>query len=155
HQAYRRHLQAVTRSCRWTPRRRRRGPRTTVRRALPVHAATRPPPGRAPRHPRSGIASPLAHELHARHVRIPRAPSAEYGEHRATEEREIEPDAPVVDVPDIERQSIAPRKRVAAVHLYEAGDAGTHLVPAPLLRRVARQVLRQQRARTDERHLAP
>src|SRR5262249_62252373 len=84
----------------------------------------------------------------------PGPPSAQDGEHRPAQDREIEPDAPVVNVPDVERKAVVPRQRVAAAHLHETGDAGTNSVPARLLRRVTRQILRQQRPGTDQRHVA-
>ena len=60
----------------------------------------------------------------------------------------------MVDVPDVERELLVPRHRVAAVHLRPAGDPRSHLVAARLLRRVQRQVLHEQRTRADQAHVA-
>src|SRR5581483_12491340 len=45
-------------------------------------------------------------------------------------------------------------ERVPSAHLREAGDAGLHLVATRLLGRVAAEILRQQRPRADEGHVA-
>src|SRR5262249_27690890 len=87
-------------------------------------------------------------------MRITRTDAGEDRAYRPAHDRQVEHCAPVVDVPDVERQPIVPRERVAAAHLDEASDARTHLVPASLIRRIAWKILRQEGPRTDQRHFA-
>ena len=70
------------------------------------------------------------------------------------ENRAVERERAGVDVADVELELIFPAKRVAAVDLREAGDAGPHFVPPRLLRRVAVEILHQQRPRADQAHVA-
>ena len=60
----------------------------------------------------------------------------------------------IVDIPDVEAEFFSPGEIVAAMALRPSGDAGSHVVAAHLLGRVKRQILHQQRARADERHVA-
>jgi hypothetical protein len=71
----------------------------------------------------------------------------------AGEDPQVEPEAAVVDVPDVECQLLVPRHVVPPVDLRPAGQPGLHLVPARLLGRVPVEVLDEQRTGTDERHL--
>ena len=105
------------------------------------------------------LARPLrraaAHELGHGGVSARRDPVAARERHeRAPEDPKVEPEAPVVDVPDVERELFLPREPVPSAHLGQAGQAGRDLVAARLLGGVALEVLRQQRARTDQRHVA-
>src|SRR5207253_4578755 len=71
------------------------------------------------------------------------------------EDVQVETEARVVDVPDVEGELLLPGDRVPAAHLREAGDSREHVVTPRLLGRVAREVLHQQGTRPDERHVAP
>ena len=73
---------------------------------------------------------------------------------RTAEDLAVEAKGPVVDVPDVQRELVVPRERVAAVDLRPARDPRPHLVPPLLLGCVEIEVLHQQRARADEAHLA-
>src|SRR5438132_9787504 len=66
----------------------------------------------------------------------------------------IEPYADVVNIPDIELELVGPRNRVAAIDLRPAGQSWFDFVPPRLFRRVAVEVLHQQRTRTDQAHIA-
>ena len=70
------------------------------------------------------------------------------------ENLDIEPERPVVDVPDIVFEFFLPADGIATIDLRPAGDAGAHLVAAGLFRRVAVEVFHQQRARPDQAHVA-
>ena len=67
---------------------------------------------------------------------------------------QVEDGTTVVDVPDVEREPLVPRRRVAPVHLCPAGDARPNLQAAGLPVAVAGEVLHRQRPRADEAHLA-
>ena len=60
----------------------------------------------------------------------------------------------MIHVPHVEGELLLPGEGVAPVHLRPAGDAGQHFVAARLLGGVAVEVLHQQRARTDQAHVA-
>src|SRR5690606_35931126 len=55
---------------------------------------------------------------------------------------------------DVEAEAFVPTERVPPLDLREPGDARHPLVTPSLLRRVAAEVLRQERPRPDERHVA-
>ena len=67
---------------------------------------------------------------------------------------DIQPEGVVIDIPYVEGELVLPGEGVAPVHLCPAGDAGEDFVAARLLGGVAVEVLDQQRARTDQAHLA-
>src|SRR5688500_547995 len=73
---------------------------------------------------------------------------------RASQDPRIESKAVSLDILDVEPEACRPIERVAPRYLRQTGDARPHLVAAPLLRRIARQVFDQQRTRTDERQLS-
>ena len=50
------------------------------------------------------------------------------------DDADVQPERPVIHVPDIQLKTLIPSQRVAAVHLRPAGDAGRQLMPAGLLR---------------------
>ncbi len=72
---------------------------------------------------------------------------------RQDDDLEVQPQRAVIDVPHVQREFLLPGERVAPVDLRPTGDPGPHLVTAGLLRRVAGQVLHQQRARADQAHV--
>src|SRR5689334_8996104 len=78
-------------------------------------------------------------------------PNGSNGEHQNSQ---VQPDAPMVDVPDVKSKPLLPRQRVAAMHLCPACNPGLHFVPAALERAVAREVLHQQRTRTHQAEFA-
>ena len=67
---------------------------------------------------------------------------------------EVERDRGVIDVPDVEAKPLPERKCVAAMHHGPAREPWTHVVATALLGRVHAQVLREQRARSNEAHVA-
>src|SRR4051794_32007472 len=69
------------------------------------------------------------------------------------EDDEVEAEAPLVDVPDVELELLLPADRVSAVNLRPTGDAGHHVVPARLLAVVERQVLHEEGPGPDQREL--
>ena len=71
---------------------------------------------------------------------------------RAADDAQVEQGAGVAHVPAVERASLFDAQPVAAVHLGPAGDPGPNRDPVgdPV-----RQVARQERPRSDQRHLAP
>src|SRR5947208_479948 len=71
------------------------------------------------------------------------------------EDVQVETEARVVNVPDVEGELLLPGDRVPAAHLREAGDSRGHVVTPRLLGRVAREVFHEQGTRPDERHVAP
>jgi len=73
---------------------------------------------------------------------------------RQPEDFQVQQEGPVVDVPHVEPELLLPTDRVSSVHLRPAGDARLDLVPAQLLGGVEGQVLGEQGARADERHVA-
>src|SRR5207245_3766549 len=73
---------------------------------------------------------------------------------RAEEDQEVGPRGAMLDVPDVELDPLVPRELRAAVDLRPARDAGLHLQPARLPRRVALDLVAQRRPRADQRHLA-
>src|SRR5437764_907771 len=92
-----------------------------------------------------------------RHRRVTRRADAAPANDRdegPPEDVEVETEARVVDVPDVERELLLPRDRVPAAHLGEPGDPRAHVVTSRLLGGVALEVLHQERARPDERHVA-
>lgn len=68
---------------------------------------------------------------------------------------QIQPQIPVVHVPDIVFKLLLPSHVVAAVNLGPAGDTRLDLMAAKLLGGVAVEVLHHQRPRADEGHVAP
>ena len=95
-----------------------------------------------------------AERLHGRVPGRAHAVTAEHLRHRLGQDLDVESGRAVVDVPDVERELLVPRDRVAAVHLRPPGDARAHLVAARLLGGVERQVLHEQRARAHQAHVA-
>src|SRR5215210_4548136 len=73
---------------------------------------------------------------------------------RRDDDPEVEPERPVVDIPDVEDEAVVPAYEVPALHLGEPSDAGLHVVPSCLLRRIARQVLEQEWPWSHDAHLA-
>ena len=53
----------------------------------------------------------------------------------------------MVDIPDVETETLLPGLRVTAVHLRPPGDPGANFMAARLLRRIEGQVLDEQRTR--------
>src|SRR5262249_2132799 len=74
--------------------------------------------------------------------------------HGAENDQPVERDTAMIDVPDIERELLAPRERVAPAHLRQPRDARPDLVTTRLHGRVAIEILWQQGTRADHRHLA-
>src|SRR5215510_15560093 len=64
--------------------------------------------------------------------------------HGARQDRGVEAERPMVDVPDVVFELLLPRERVAPVHLRPPGDAGPHVVTTRLLGCVERQVLDEE-----------
>ena len=60
----------------------------------------------------------------------------------------------MVHIPHVEAEFLGPADGVASVTLRPAADARSHLMAARLFGGVERQVLYQQGARADERHVA-
>lgn len=61
----------------------------------------------------------------------------------------------MIHIPNIIFKFLRPADGVASVHLGPPGDTGPHFMTAVLFRAVKGQVPGQERARTDEAHLAP
>ena len=60
----------------------------------------------------------------------------------------------MIDIPHVELELLRPADGIAAMALRPASDAGPHVVAAHLLLAVERQILRKERTRPDERHVA-
>ena len=75
-------------------------------------------------------------------------------EQGAQQDAQVEPEAQVVDVPDVEGELFFPTDGVTAVDLGPAGDAGPDGVAAHLFGGVELEVLHEQRPWADEAHLA-
>ena len=72
---------------------------------------------------------------------------------RHGEDPQVEPERPVVDVPDVLLDPLRPGDLVAPIHLRPARDPGRHLQAPPLVLGVVGGLLDQVGARPDERHL--
>src|SRR5215472_5614855 len=66
----------------------------------------------------------------------------------------IQPQAPMVHVPNIEPELLLPRERVSAAHLRPSGNARKHLVPSRLLWGVTLQVFHEQWTRSHHAELS-
>src|SRR5512142_3252129 len=73
---------------------------------------------------------------------------------RPDEDLEVERKRATVHVFNVEGELLFPRQRVAPAHLRQAGDSRPKLMTSRLLRRIKRQVLHQQRSRSDHTHVA-
>src|SRR5262245_29626724 len=105
---------------------------------------------------RLSIAELAAAAGEARHRRVSRAVDAfcaQYAQQRERDDPEVQPERAVVDVPDVEPESVLPGLVVAPVDLCPAGDPGANLVAARLLGRVQGQILDEQRPRADDAHV--
>ncbi len=60
----------------------------------------------------------------------------------------------MIDIPDVETETLLPGKRIAPVNLSPPGNARPDVVTTSLLRRIQRQVLHQQRAGSHQAHVA-
>src|SRR5262249_31401422 len=107
--------------------------------------------GRPPR-ASSLLAGPRALDVHRVLDRMLAAP-AELAE-RAPEDLQVEPEGPVVEVPEVQVDSLRPADRLAPVHLRPAGDARLDRQAAAVVVGVAGDLLDEIRARPDEAHLA-
>ena len=67
---------------------------------------------------------------------------------------DVQPERPVVHVPDVITEFILPGDGVASVDLRPTRQAGIDIMPAHLFGRVAFKVFHQQRTRADHAHLA-
>ena len=59
-----------------------------------------------------------------------------------------------MDVSNIQNDSLLPGKKIAALQLCKAGEAGAHLQPAGLLGRVALRDFKEGRTGADQTHFA-
>src|SRR5436190_5668318 len=73
----------------------------------------------------------------------------------ARDDLQIEPGRPMLDVPDVELDSLVPRQLCAAVDLRPPGDTGPHFEAAPLTRRIPLYLIRKRGAGADQAHVAP
>jgi len=78
----------------------------------------------------------------------------EHGSQGPDKKAEIETHRCMLDVPDVEVEPLGPTEGVASRDLGEAGDAGSNAVASPVSVGIERKVLHEQRARSDETHLA-
>ncbi len=83
-----------------------------------------------------------------------RAGSGEDDADGAHDDLEIEPDAPVLDVGDIERNIAVERGILAALHLPETGDARRDIEAAQMVELVFHHFAGNRRTRTDHAHVA-
>ena len=74
---------------------------------------------------------------------------------RADHDADIQPQRPLVDVSHIEVEPLPQREPAAAVDLGQTRDARAHLMPPPMVRAVAGQVLHEERAWSDQAHASP
>src|SRR4051794_31990068 len=81
------------------------------------------------------------------------APPGEQQPGGAHEDAHVEPQRTVIDVPDVQRDSLLPVERPAAVDLGPAGQPRLHLKAAALLGRVELHLRRDRWSRADDRHL--
>ena len=76
-------------------------------------------------------------------------------DHRHQKDLEVEPERPMVDITDVEREASLPAGGVAAVRRCPTGASGAHLVPACLVGRTVVEVVDEQVTRPDQAHVAP
>src|SRR5665213_1807318 len=74
-------------------------------------------------------------------------------EHGHPENARVGREAHRIHILHVEPELLFPRQGIAPLHLREAGDSRPHLVTPPLEWRVAGQILRQQRPRSDQAHV--
>src|SRR5271168_3026944 len=98
--------------------------------------------------------SDFSHELGHRNMTVMGdALLQEHVQNRLKENPAIEAKTPMVHIPDVQPESFLPTDSVPAIHLRPARDARFHIVTAHLFRRVALEVLHEQRARANQAHL--
>src|SRR4051812_29723981 len=106
------------------------------------------------RAPRSSLLHCRRLEVVLRHVAgLCDSTTTEHCRNRARDDLEVERKAPVVDVPDVERESLFPRLRVATVDLRPTRDARPHIVATALVRVISRQVLDEKGPWPHEAHV--
>ena len=78
-----------------------------------------------------------------------------HGRNRLRDDRDVEPDRPVLEVGEVEPDEIVEREARASGDLPEPGHPGEHEIPGamPVLEELV--VAKRQRPRPDEAHLAP
>ena len=76
-------------------------------------------------------------------------------EHRRgpAQDGEIEPDAAMVDIPEVERELVRVAQERIAIDLRPSRKTGLDLAPRPACRAHIVDGFRQQRSRSDEIHL--
>src|SRR5262245_20861777 len=114
----------------------------------PPPSATRPgsptTPSRVsvrPMNCRAGLLLGTHKVRHSRATGRPNAAPADHGNQGPPEDRHVETEARMVDIPDVKREPLFPGDSVPPAHLREPGDPRRDLVPSGLLWRVALQVL--------------
>src|ERR1700683_3353199 len=91
-----------------------------------------------------------------RHVRVPRlrnAVASHYLQQRFCQDKDVEPEALVIHIPEVEIEFSPPIEGISAVHLRPSRDAWLHVMTPPLLRRIPLQIMHQQRAWPNQAHL--
>src|SRR5436190_13338390 len=83
-----------------------------------------------------------------------RAARPEDGRDRLEEDRDVEPDRPVLEVVEVKPDEVVEAEVRAAGDLPEAGHSGQDVVPLAMPVLELRVVAERQRARPDETHLA-
>src|ERR687886_482476 len=80
--------------------------------------------------------------------------AGEEGERRPQQDLHVDPRRSVLDVPEVELDSLVPRQLRAAVHLRPAGEAGLDVEAAALARRVLLHLVAERGPRADQAHVA-
>src|SRR6185436_17404814 len=79
---------------------------------------------------------------------------SEERERRPRQDRKVEAQRAVLDVPDVELDALGPGELRAAVHLRPAREAGPEVEPMPLVLVVLLDLVAQRRPRADDAHVA-
>src|SRR2546421_2842739 len=80
--------------------------------------------------------------------------AGEQRQRRPRENFEVDPRRPVLDVPEVELDPLAPGQARATVDLRPAGHPRLHVESAPLARRVPVDLVCERRAWADQAHVA-
>jgi hypothetical protein len=67
---------------------------------------------------------------------------------------DVKPKTPMIDVPDVESESLFPTESIPAIHLGPTSDSRFDFVAASLFWAVPRQVIHQEGPRANETHVA-
>src|SRR6266404_2336512 len=82
------------------------------------------------------------------------AVASEHVDNRLQQDSQIQNQARVIDVPDVQSKPLVPSQRITPFDLGQAGNPGLYLMTTSLLPSVEVQVFDLQRAGTDKAHVS-